>query len=140
MSGALCLLALGIAAEQTRPYPNLAEVINSAEKFNGRQIAIIVECRVGEVTPDGFVLKQMNVEVLARTLEKNFRSGDDVVVEGIFQSPVTLEVTRMHIASKRRVKMAISVVPVIVVMVLVFKNVGFDKKSGWLNLKESPHA
>lgn len=140
MSGAFCLLALGIAAEQTRPYPNLAEVINNAEKFNGRQIAIIVECRIGEVTPDGFVLKQMNVEVLARTDEKKFRIGDDVVIEGIFQSPATLEVTRMHIASKRRMKMAISVIPAIVVVLLVFKNVGYDKMGGWFYLRRSTDA
>ena len=140
MSGALCLLALGIAAEQTRPYPNLAEVINNAEKFNGRQIAIIVECRVGEATPDGFILKQMNAGVLARTLEKNFRSGDDVVVEGIFYAPATLEVTRMHVASNRRVKMAISVVPVIVVVLLVYKNVGYDTKGGWFYLRKSADA
>jgi len=140
MSGALCLLALGIAAEQTRPYPNLTEVLNSAKKFNGRHIAFIVECRVGKIRSDGLVLKQMNAEVLARTHERNFRSGDDVVVEGIFHAPATLEVTRMHVVSTRRVKMAISVIPVIVVTLLVFKNVGFDRKGGRLYLKESPHA
>lgn len=140
MCGALCLLVLGIAAEQTRPYPNLAEVLDSAEKFNGRQIALIVECRVGEVTPDGFILKQMNAEVLARTLEKNFRSGDDVVIEGNFYAPATLEVKRMHVSSNRRVKMAISVVPVIVVVLLVYKNVGYDKKGGWFYLRKSADA
>jgi len=140
VSGALCLFAFGIAAERTRPYSNLAEMLSNPEKFYDQKVALIVECRVVAIIPEGFVLKQGNVVIIAQTSERHVQLDEYVVVEGIFRAPATLEVTRMHVASKRGLKMAISIVPVIVVILLVLKDVGYDRKGGWFYLRKFSDA
>jgi hypothetical protein len=140
LSGGLLLLALGLVAERTRPYPNLTEILSAPQKIDGLPIALIVECRVAEITHDGFILKQMDKQIFARGPERNFQIGDDIAVEGIFLTPDTLEVTRLHVSLNRRLKIAVSILPVLVVGFLLWRNVGLDRKRGWLYLKKSFHA
>jgi hypothetical protein len=134
------LVALGICAERTRPYPSLAEILASPEKYDGALIGLTIECKVEEVRAGGFILRQMGARMFVRTPEEDVRSGQDVAVEGIYHAPGTVVVTRMRVARERRLKMAISVVPVIVVVVLGWRSVGFERRGGWLSLRKSGHA
>lgn len=138
--GVLCLLGLGIAAELTRPYPTLLEVLADPQRFDNRRLALIVECHVAGVTPSGFILQQMDSKILVRSDEKEVHVGDDLVIEGIFHAPARLDVLRMRIASRRRMKMVISVVPALLVIVLVITNVSYDRHAGEFFLRKSPHA
>jgi hypothetical protein len=140
LGGGLCLLSLGLAAELTRPYPHLKEVLANPQKYHDKPLRLIVECSIAAVTPEGFVLRQMDAEIAAQTPEKNLQAGDYVVVEGVLRAPAILEVTRLRVAHKRRLKMAISLAPVLVVVFLVWRNVRCDRKAGMLFLKSSAHA
>jgi len=140
MAGAVCLCMLSMLAETTRPYPYLKEVLQNPEKFNGKPIPLLVECRIAEVTADGFVLRQMDDLIRAISARGDFQKGDDVVVEGIFRAPATLEVTHIRVAARRSTKIVISVAPIFVVFFLLMKNIAFDRKAGKFFLRAFPHA
>jgi len=136
-AGGLGLLAIGYAAEKTRPYPTMAEILARPDRYHGKLVPLIGECRVEVMLPDGFVIRQMGARMRARTSAPDAHPGDDVVVEGTFRAPDSLEVTRLRIAAGRRWKMAISVVPVMVIGFLLRRNIGVAVRSHavWLRLR-----
>jgi hypothetical protein len=139
-AGVACLLAMSIAAERGRPYPDLFEILSVPQQYEGRRVAVFVECRIAQITPDGFFLQQGAVRVLAKTSERDLRVGDFVSVEGIFRAPNLIEVTRMRIAYGRRWKMLVSIAPVIIVAALLRRNLEFDRRAWMFSLKKRPHA
>ncbi len=140
LAGGAGLLAMGVAAELSRPYPDLSEILSVPQQYVGQRVVVFVECRIAEITPDGFFLQQGAIHVLAKTSERGLRVGEFVSVEGFVRAPNVIEVTRMRIAHGRRWKMLVSLAPVIIVAMLLRRNLELDRQSWTFSLKKPTHA
>jgi hypothetical protein len=126
----LALLALlGAWANYSCPYPDLAEILGNPQIFAGRRVAVFIEAKVAERTEDGFILVQRGHRLRVQTNIAEAPLGEFVVVEGLFRPPDYLQAETVHLASGRRWKMAVSVIPVLLLAVLLPMTLRFDRRS-----------
>jgi hypothetical protein len=133
--GLVLLMLLCAWANYSCPYPELAEILGNPQKFAGQRVAVFIEAKIVERTADGFILAQRGhrLRVLAN-LKEVPPLGEFAAVEGVFQPPAHLQAEAIHLAQGRRWKMAVSVIPVLLLVVLLPLALRFDRRNGTLKL------
>jgi hypothetical protein len=138
--GLILLLALCAWAEYSCPYPDLAEILANPEKFSGRRVAVFIEAKVAEHTKSGFILDQHGRRLRVHTTIKDSPIGEFVAVAGVFQPPADLQADTIHLGRARRWKIAVSIIPVLVLAVFLPRAIRFDRSYRTLTLRAAPHA
>jgi hypothetical protein len=127
--GFILLALLGFYAYYSRPYPDLAKILAQPERYAGNRVAVFIEARVEEQTPEGFVLIQRGQCLQVHAEIKNAPLNEFVAVAGIFQPPNHLYADSVHLAQNRRWKMAVSVIPVLALIFLLPMALRFDRQT-----------
>jgi len=138
--GLLLLASLCAWAHYSRPYPDLAEMLAHPEQYAGKRVAVFIEARVAEQTEDGFILTQRGHRLRVHTGIKDVPLNEFVAVAGIFQPPNRLHADSVHQAKGRRWKIAVSVIPVLLLVFLLPMALRFDRQTRAFTLRQKPHA
>ncbi len=133
--GLALLAALGAWANYSCPYPDLAEMLAGPQKFAGQRVAVFVESKIAERTEEGFVLAQRGHRLRVQADVKEAPVGEFVAVQGVFQPPDYLQAEAVHLAQGRRWKMAVSVIPVLLLAVLLPMALRYDRHNRVLTLR-----
>jgi hypothetical protein len=133
--GLVLLVLLCAWANYSCPYPELAEILSNPQKFAAQRVAVFIEAKIVERTADGFILAQRGHHLRVLTDIKDAPLGEFVAVEGMFQPPDFLQAEAIHLAQGRRWKMAVSVIPVLLLAVLLPMALRFDRRNGTLRLR-----
>ncbi|MCI0698421.1 hypothetical protein L0337_41290 [candidate division KSB1 bacterium] len=135
LPGPVLLLLLCAWANYSCPYPDLAEILGNPQKFAGQRVAVFIEARIAERTEDGFILAQRGHRLRVLANVKEAPLGEFVAVQGVFQPPNHLRAETIRLAQGRRWKIAISVIPVLLLAVLLPMALRFDRRNGTLTLR-----
>jgi len=138
--GLTALILICARAQYSCPYPDLAEILANPEKFAGQRVAAFIEARVIEETKDGFIIAQRGNRLRVHTEVKEAPLNEFVAVAGIFQPPDQLHADSIHLAHGRRWKIAVSVIPVLLLVFLLPMALRFDRQMRTLILRTSTHA
>ncbi len=134
--GLVLLVLLCAWANYSCPYPDLAKILGDPQKFAGQRVAVFIEARIVERTEDGFILAQRGHHLRVLTKIKEAPLGEFVAVEGVFQPPDRLQAEAIRLAPGRRWKMAVSVIPVLLLAVLLPMALRFDRRQRTLILQQ----
>jgi hypothetical protein len=135
LPGLALLFLLCAWANYSCPYPDLAEMLGNPQKFAGQQVAVFIEARIVERTADGFILAQRGHRLRVLADVKEAARGEFVAVQGVFQPPDRLQAEAIRLAQGRRWKIAVSVIPVLLLAVLLPMALRFDRRNGTLALR-----
>ena len=124
----ISLVGLSIYGERFNPFVTLRKCVSDPEKYDGSRISVGTEATVANILPNGFVLKQMNLKIPVYGQVENIAVNEFVNVVAIFHKDGYLELCDIYVAKKRRAKIITSIIPVIVIMILFFKQYRFDFK------------
>jgi hypothetical protein len=125
----LCLLAtLTYYGYRAYPEVRLVDCLRDPERFDGVSITVGTEATVGQILEDGFVVRQMGRLVRVQGDPGDARVGDFVRLQAQFHKDGHLTLQRLYVAKKRRAKLAISLLPALLVAVLVVRSYRFDRK------------
>jgi len=133
--GIIAITLLCAWAHYSCPYPDLSEVFADPQKYANKKIAVFIEAKVKELTPDGFILEQCGQRLWVHTSNKNTPLNEFVAVSGTFQPPAHLYAEAVRVAEGRRWKMAVSVIPVVTLVILLPLALRFDRRTRALNLR-----
>lgn len=129
ITGLIALTLICAWARYSCPYPELAEIVAHPEKYSGQRVAVFIEARVTAHTAEGFMLNQRGTPLQVYTAIKNAPLNEFVAVAGIFQPPNLLYADTVHLAQGRRWKMAVSVLPVLALVVLLPLALNVDRQT-----------
>lgn len=135
LSGLALLLLLCAWANYSCPYPDLGEILGNPQQFAGQRVAIFIEARFMEQTEDGFILAQRGHRLRVLANVKKVPLGEFVAVQGVFQPPDHLQAEAIHLAQGRRWKIAVSVIPVLLLVILLPMALRIDHRNGTLTLR-----
>lgn len=135
ITGLLTLTLICFRAYYSCPYPELSEIIANPEKYSGRRVAVFIEARVTAQTAEGFTLNQRGTPLQVYTDIKNTPLHEFVAVAGTFQPPNSLHADTVHLAQGRRWKMAVSVLPVLALIVLLPLALRFNHQTRTFTLR-----
>jgi hypothetical protein len=138
--GSALLVLLCAWANYSCPYPELDEILGNPQKFSGQRVAVFIEAKVVERTEDGFILVQRGHRLRVLTNIKEAPPGEYVAVQGVFQPPAHLQAEAVHFAPGRRWKIAVSVIPVLLLAVLLPMALRFNRRNGTLALRSELYA
>ncbi|MBC7187997.1 MAG: hypothetical protein H5U38_13265 [Calditrichaeota bacterium] len=125
----LCLLAV-LSYYGYRAYPEvrLIDCLRDPERFDGVSITVGNEAKVWQIVEDGFVVRQMGRLVRVQGDPGTARVGDFVRFQAQFHRDGHLTLQRLYVAKRRRAKVAISLLPALLVAVLVVRSYRFDRR------------
>jgi hypothetical protein len=138
--GLFLLASLCAGAHYSRPYPDLAEMLAQPQQYAGKRVALFIETRVAEQTEDGFILTQRGHRLRVHTAIKDVPPNEFVAVAGIFQPPDRLHADSVRHAKGRRWKIAVSVIPVLLLVFLLPMALRFDRPTRAFTLRQKSHA
>ncbi|MDZ7360267.1 MAG: hypothetical protein ONB46_06010 [candidate division KSB1 bacterium] len=138
--GLLVLASLCAWAHYSSPYPDLTEILAHPEQFAGKRVGLFIETRVAEPTVDGFILTQRGHRLRVHTDIKDVPANEFVAVAGIFEPPDRLHAASVRHAKGRRWKIAVSVIPVLLLVFLLPLALRFDRQTRSFILRQKPHA
>jgi hypothetical protein len=128
--GLLSVLLGGLTYYGYRAYPEitLADCLKDAERHDGAMITVGTEATVAQLLPDGFVVRQMGRLLRVVGNPAAARVGDFVRLRAQFHKEGYLTLERLYVAKKRRVKVAISLLPAILIVAMVAHTYRFDRR------------
>ncbi|MDZ7337946.1 MAG: hypothetical protein ONB30_05350 [candidate division KSB1 bacterium] len=117
-----------------RAYPELrlSTCLQDPLRYDGAHLVVGTEATVEALVPNGFVIRQLGRSVCVVGDPGDARVGDFVRMEVIFHKEGYLTLKRLYVAKKRRAKIAVSVLPVLVVGVWFCRAYRFDRRCGYL--------
>ena len=126
----LCLILAGLLvyAYFVNPIVTLPMILDNPEEYDGKVVRLGTEATVYERLPDGFVLSQMGRKIRALGNPENADAGDFVQIKAVFHKEGHLDLMRIYVAKRRRLKVIVSIWPALLVLFLVIKTYAFDKK------------
>jgi len=140
LAGILVLALFGAWAHHTNPYATLPEILAAPDTFDGRHVEGFGEATVSRAVPGGFVLVSKGVELHVLADAPVAAPGTYVAVAGTFRAPNRLEARAVHFARGRRIKMAVSLLPLGVLLVLGPWFLEIDPTARALGLRRSRRA
>lgn len=113
----LCTLLAGLVyyGKTHNPAVTLAMCMENPAAFDGQTIFIGTEITVREVREDGFQIHQMGRIARVYGESAQVKKGDTVQLVAQFRAPDQLVLEKLYVAKKRRWKIALSVVPVVLI-------------------------
>ncbi len=118
----LCALLAGLIyyGKEHNPAITLGMCMENPAAYDGQTIFIGTEITVREVLEDGFRIHQMGRFARVYGESAQVKKGDSVQLVAQFRAPDQLVLEKLYIAKKRRWKIALSVVPVVLIAVALF--------------------
>jgi hypothetical protein len=123
LSGQVGLIWYGKAYN---PAITLQQCLAAPERYDSARIEVATEAVIAAISDDGFILRQMGKEIKVIGHGPDLRAGEFVSLTGIFHKEGWIEADKIHVAKKRRAKIAASLLPIIVVLVLFVKKFTFN--------------
>ena len=108
------------------PAITLQQCLADPERYDSARIEVATEAVITAISDDGFMLRQMGKEIKVVGHSPDLRAGEFVSLTGIYHKEGWIESDKIHVAKKRRVKIAASLLPVLVVLVLFGKKFTFN--------------
>ena len=102
--------------------------LNDPLRYEGQEIGVGTEATVVEILPDGFLLREMGQTIRVEGDPQNASPGDLVRLRAVFHRQGYLELRHLYVAKGRRLKIALSIVPALLVLFLVLRAYRFDWK------------
>ena len=109
-----------------RPKMTLKMCLDDPLRYDGKEIGVWAESKVVELLPDGFLVKEMSYTIRVVGDPQNASPGDYVRMRAVFHKEGYLELKRLYVAKEKRLKIVVSIVPVLLVLFLLFKTYRFD--------------
>jgi hypothetical protein len=121
------------------PWISYVECRNNPGKYDGRIVVGFNEPTIGKIGPDGFELLQRGEKpVFVKTDTAGLRSDEYVALKAVFHKEGYLTARTIRIASHRREKMVVSLIPVVMIVFLFCRHFRFNTQKSKIELK--PHA
>ncbi|MGQ9560087.1 MAG: hypothetical protein ACUVWA_06210 [Candidatus Oleimicrobiaceae bacterium] len=122
----MLLVALTYYGYRAFPEIRLADCLHDPARYDGALITVGTEATVERVLPDGFLVRQMGRVVRVIGDAGNARPGDFVRFRARFHREGHLTLEQLYVAKRRRAKVAVSILPALLVVALVIKTYRFD--------------
>lgn len=123
---AALLLALVLYGKRHDPNVTVAMCLDEPERFDGRLIEIGREVTLEQSWPDSFRIRQMGFTAVIHGDAAAARPGDYLHFLATFTAPDCFELERLYVASGRRSKIAWSLLPVVVLGLLWWRQYRFS--------------
>jgi hypothetical protein len=121
------LVALIIYGKVANPDITLKMCLDNPERYDGVTIEVGGEATVGERLRDGFTIVYLGEIVRVKGTHPHLRKREYLSLIAVFHKEGPwLEAIDIHIARYRRMKIALSILPVIAVGLLFVKRYRFD--------------
>jgi hypothetical protein len=127
---ALVILIAGLCvyAKFNHPWISLNECLSNPERFDGATVYQFREPRVGKIERDGFwLLQRQGPTVFVKSDTAGLKENSYLGMVAVFHKTGTLDAVRIQLAPKRREKMAVSLLPAVVICFLLIRAFRFDR-------------
>jgi len=104
------------------------ECLLEPEKYEGRELIVKNDAVIGEIFEDKFEIVQHNKKIMVRGVTESLKSNEFVSLRATFHKEGYLTVKEMHVHRYRRLKIAISILPVMIVGWIFFRKYKFNSK------------
>ncbi len=133
---AILLLALGAWSWWSRPFPAVTELLRDPDRYAGVSIRGFVEAKTKVQTAEGFILEHQgrSLHIIAKVDEVPFACF--VAVRGRFEPPDRLHAEAIPFMTSRRIKIAVSILPALLCVVLIGFSVRWDRAIRALILRQ----
>ncbi len=125
----ICSIALIIYGYINNPSISLSMCLDNPQQYDGQIIEIGTEITVARVWQNDFTLRQMDKEIPVYGDNSNLNINDFIYLRAIFHKEGFLELLQIRAAKLRRIIIWISVPPVLLVLVLFFRQYRFNIRS-----------
>lgn len=122
----LILVGLVYYGYRNNPSVGLQVCLDNPLGYDGREIGVGTEATVVRRLTDGFIVKELGRTIRVEGNPQEASPGDFVRMRGVFHKEGYLELKQLYVAKQRRLKILISIVPVLFVLVLFFRTYRFD--------------
>jgi hypothetical protein len=134
-SSAAILILLAAWTRFATPFPDAAELLSSPEKHSGKTVYGLIEAKTVESSDEGFIVEQKGLRVRIVTPERDVPLGSIVDFRGRFEPPDRVHADAVHVMTERPMKIAVSILPALLCIPLVFLSVGTRRGTRGLRLK-----
>ena len=112
------------------PAITLQMCLENPARYDGTSITVGNEATVHKVTNDGFIIKQQGQLIPVKSARiKGLRPGVFINFSAVFHKPGWLQAGEVYVMKQRRIKIWVSVIPVIMIVILFFRHFRFDFKN-----------
>jgi len=122
----LVLFCLVLYGYRSKDPVDLRACLDDPLKYDGRIIGVGAEATMFKLLPDGFLIREMGRTFRVVGDPQDASVGDFVVMRAIFHKEGYLELVKLRVAKKRRLKILVSIPPALLVLFLLFWNYRFD--------------
>ncbi len=130
-----CLMVLGAWSFRAHPFPNVAELMDSPQRYDGRTVYGFVEARTVGLTGDGFVIEQRGKRLHVIWEERDVPLDCLVDMKGRFEAPDRFHAEAVRFMRKRQLKIIVSVIPALLCLPFVLFSIRWDRPSRAFALK-----
>ncbi|MFC1714991.1 hypothetical protein ACFL6S_15085 [Candidatus Poribacteria bacterium] len=102
--------------------------MTNPKAYDGTEVVIWHEAESGEVYADGFEVKQSDHTIRVYGVPGDLKPDEDVNVKGVFHQEGHLTLVDMHIYRGRQTKIVVSVLPVLIVAGMLYRQYRFDSR------------
>lgn len=134
---ALLICSLAIACHFFKPFIDLETCLSQPERFDGSCIEIYNNTKAGKIiSPNEIELikGKLHIRVIG-PIPENLKINNFISLKAIFHKEGYLELVQLRIAKGRRIKIIVSIFPVIFVFLLFFKHFKFNMKRFQFEMK-----
>jgi len=107
---------------------NYHECLLDPNKYDGSELIVKNEAIIGEIFEDKFEILQNNKKIMVRGATESLKSNEFVSLRATFHKEGYLTVKEIHVHRYRRLKIAISILPVMIVGWIFFRKYKFNSK------------
>ena len=138
----VCLIGLGLWAEYSKPFVDPRDLLDAPQAFDGMEVEGFSGWRATHQSDDGFVLERDGRRIVVIAEVGDEPLGRNGMLRGVFRAPDKIEAIawRYPSNSERNLKIAVSLLSVVLLPLLVFLAVGIDADNRALVLKRRDHA
>lgn len=133
----LIISLLCIYTGWTHPWLNIKECLQNPKRYDGDLITEYWEAQIGEIYSDGFQLIQRHspsIRVYCDT--SGLKTGEYVGLRAHFNKEGYLTTKKVFVATNRRYKIWLSVIPVLIIFFLFIDHFRFNLKKFQFQMKE----
>ena len=132
----LILGLLSAYGARHHPWISYADCLADPAAYDGRLVEEFREPLIGAIHADGFELRQRGERpVFVRADTVGLKTGEYVALKAVYHREGYLTAVVAKVASGRREKMALSLVPALLVIILFFRQFGFKWKTFEFGMK-----
>ena len=128
----LTLIGFSLSVQFGKPGRTYRQCLADPETFDGKEIPIYIDARIIRIAPTCLIISQPEAPVVVRvpggTGGIEGSPGDFVEAQTIFRKQGYLELKAIRTAPLRKIKIAVSVIPVVAVAALLIRTVRWEKR------------